>query len=871
MVKLCTDPYTNDNESVTNHFKTFPFQLSDFQKYAIEAITTGNDILITAHTGSGKTLPAEFAIEYFTRLGKKVIYTSPIKALSNQKFHEFSQKFPDITFGILTGDIKFNPEAQVTIMTTEILRNSLLNHKYNTTQKENFHDETITDSNIQGNAFINNLQFQINFQDVACVVFDEVHYINDADRGKVWEESIMFMPQYIQLIMLSATIDKPMVFASWIENIKHIKYGNNDSTVYLAPTSHRVVPLYHYVYLDINIGTCQKIKDKAMVSNMNRLCNKLLVLKDNNTLFDDSTYDAVANIKRYMDKENIRISSTATLNNIAKYLHDNNMLPAICFIFSRVQVERYANAIHVLPGNVIDKDGNAFNIQKDCEAILRKLPNHAEYTLLPEFHNIVKLLEKGIAYHHSGIIPVFREMIEILFGQGKVKLLFATETFAVGINMPTKTVIFSGFQKFNGSHLRTIFSHEYTQMAGRAGRRGLDTIGHVIHLTNMTSLPYKHDYKNMMNGKPQLLTSKFSISYNIILNFFAKHAELNADARTSINNHYIIDQLILFTNDSFCQSQNTSRISCLKNELEVNKSKAEQLKVTLDPHISTIEEYYKLQEEVSKTKKAKKRKEIENKINDIKSSSKMFDHFMKSWKQLETTLKEIEGIQSEIRDYMEFFETQTKKFISLLSQFEFITLKEDEEVQTISISQKGTYASHIQEVHCLCLADILSSTNNFEHFSENDIVAYLSIFCDIKIKDDIRITSPDSITFENKKVYDAIILTSSKLHEYSDFATSLQLYQNVKEENLCYDLIDSVYHWCEASTEEECRGILFTLQNNYDVFNGEFIKSILKINNVTSELTKVCENSQLLSLQHKLSKISGLTLKFIATNQSLYL
>lgn len=865
MVKLCTETYDNKEESFEKQFGKFPFPLSDFQKYAIEAIITGNDILVTAHTGSGKTLPAEFAIEYFTQLGKKVIYTSPIKALSNQKFHEFSQKFPDISFGILTGDIKYNPEAQVTIMTTEILRNSLLNHKYNTNEEV---PEVPLSQHENNNVFMSNLQFHINFQEIACVVFDEVHYINDTDRGKVWEESIMFMPEDIQLIMLSATIDKPMQFASWIENVKH---KNRSTTVYLAPTTHRVVPLHHYVYLDINLGTCQKVKDKVMVSNMNRFCNKPLIIKDSCKTFDDNIYDSVANIKRYMDKENIRISSTATLNNIAKYLYDNEMLPAICFIFSRVQVERFANAIHVLPGNVIDKDGNAFNIQKDCEAIIRKLPNHAEYTQLPEFHNIVKLLEKGIAYHHSGIIPVFREMIEILFGQGKVKLLFATETFAVGINMPTKTVIFSGFQKFNGSHLRSVFSHEYTQMAGRAGRRGLDTIGHVIHLTNMTSLPYKHDYKNMMNGKPQLLTSKFSISYNIILNLLSKQGQGSDNNGTTIDIHFIIDHLLKFTNDSFCQSQNNSHISSLKSELEDNENKAEKLKVTLLPHISSIEEYCKLQEEVSKTKKAKKRKEMENKMNDIKSSTKLFDNIMKSRKILETTSKDIEAIEREIRDYMEFFETQTKRFISLLSHFEFITLKEEEHTQTISISQKGIHASHIQEVHCLCLADILSSTNNFEHFSVNDIVAYLSIFCDIKIKDDIRISSPDSITFENKKVYDAIILTSSILHEYSDYATSLLLYQNVKEENLCYDLIEAVYQWCEASTEEECRGILFTLQNNYDVFNGEFIKSILKINNVTSELTKVCENSQLVSLQHKLSKISGLTLKFIATNQSLYL
>ena len=869
MVKLCTDTYTNDNESVTKHFDTFPFQLSDFQKYAIEAITTGNDILITAHTGSGKTLPAEFAIKYFTQLGKKVIYTSPIKALSNQKFHEFSQKFPDISFGILTGDIKYNPEAQVTIMTTEILRNSLLNHKYNnSTQEENIHDNTDTENNIQENVFLNNLQFQINFQDIACVVFDEVHYINDADRGKVWEESIMFMPKHIQLIMLSATIDKPMEFASWIENIKHKNNGiTNDSTVYLAPTSHRVVPLYHYIYLDINIGTCQKIKDKIMVSNMNRLCNKPLVIKDNNILFDDSIYNSIANIKKYMEKQNIRISSTATLNNIAKYLYDNNMLPAICFIFSRVQVEKYANAIHVLPGNVIDKDGNPYNIQTDCEAIMRKLPNHKEYTQLPEFYNIVRLLEKGIAYHHSGIIPVFREMIEILFGQGKVKLLFATETFAVGINMPTKTVMFSGFQKFNGSHLRTIYSHEYTQMAGRAGRRGLDTVGHVIHLTNMTSLPYTHDYKNMMNGKPQLLTSKFNISYNIILNFMSKQKD-NEIKEDGIDSNQIVEQLVHFTNDSFCQTQNTSHVSFLQEELISKQQKSEQLQITIAPHKALLEEYNHIQVEIPNTKKAKKRKELENKLKDIKSSSKSFDNLLKSWNNIDLITREIEEMQDEIHSYLSYFESQTNRFISLLIHFEFISQNEN---QLLFISPKGIDASHLQEVNCLGLSDVLQFTNYFETFSVDDIVAYLSIFCDIKIKDDLRMSSPTSISFENSVVCDSILHTSTKLHDYNDFAASIQLYQNVKEENLCYDLIEPLYQWCQASSEEECRTILLHLQNNYNVFNGEFVKSILKINNITSEIIKVCENSQIVSLQHKLTKISALTMKFIATNQSLYL
>ena len=197
MVFLCNHLY--ENENYNQYFDNYSFELSDFQKHAIEAIVSGNHILITAHTGSGKTLPAEFAIEYFTKLNKKVIYTSPIKALSNQKFYEFSKKYPELSIGILTGDIKFNPDAQVLIMTTEILQNNL----YKKLQKN-----TIT-SNLHFNMDIDN--------ELACVVFDEIHYINDVDRGKVWEETILLLPKQVQMVMLSATIDKPENFANWCE------------------------------------------------------------------------------------------------------------------------------------------------------------------------------------------------------------------------------------------------------------------------------------------------------------------------------------------------------------------------------------------------------------------------------------------------------------------------------------------------------------------------------------------------------------------------------------------------------------------------------------------------------------------------------
>ena len=196
MVVICDKPYPKDS-SYNSYFELYPFPLSDFQKYAIQAIVADNHVLITAHTGSGKTMPAEFAIKHLAKSGKKVIYTSPIKALSNQKFHDFSQKFPGISFGLFTGDIKTNPDADVLIMTTEILMNYLFTSLNSEKSEEG-------------------LQFQIDIKnDLACVVFDEIHYINDTERGQVWEKTILMLPKHIQMIMLSATIDNPTGFAEW--------------------------------------------------------------------------------------------------------------------------------------------------------------------------------------------------------------------------------------------------------------------------------------------------------------------------------------------------------------------------------------------------------------------------------------------------------------------------------------------------------------------------------------------------------------------------------------------------------------------------------------------------------------------------------
>ena len=453
MVKICDiNNYRDDNEvTYKEHFGKYPYELSIFQKHAIEGIIEGHHILITAHTGSGKTLPAEFAIEHFVAKGKKVIYTGPIKSLINQKFYDFTQKYKHISFGILTGDIKFNPEADVLIVTAEILLNKL--YQLNSLS-ENSNSST---------------NFDMDFQnELACVVMDEVHYVNDPSRGFVWENTLMMLPQHIQLVMLSATIDKPELFASWCENI-HIE-SKIKKQVYLTNTTHRVVPLTHYSFITVTQGIFKAIKDKAIQEEIKNIINKPFIIQDSNGKFNDEHYFKMTKTLKLFESKDIRVKRAHVLNQVTKYLVENEMLPALCFVLSRKQLEICANEITT---NLQEFDTKVpYTVDYECEQILRsKLSNFAEYLHLPEYVNMLSLLRKGIAIHHSGVLPVLKEIVELLYSRGYIKLLFATETFSIGVNMPTKTVIFTDVNKFDGTTNRILYSHEMSQMSGRAGRR----------------------------------------------------------------------------------------------------------------------------------------------------------------------------------------------------------------------------------------------------------------------------------------------------------------------------------------------------------------------------------------------------------------
>jgi len=834
MVKICSNSYPVSNEdNYSQYFEKYPFPLSSFQKFAIEAIVEGNHILVTAHTGSGKTLPAEFAIEHFVSKGKKVIYTSPIKALSNQKFYEFTQKFPHISFGILTGDIKTNPEADVLIMTTEILLNTL----YAKNRKENVKTKSNTNSSLT--------MFDMDFDnELACVIFDEIHYINDKDRGRVWEETIMMLPQHIQMVMLSATLDSPEKFALWCET-RGTAENKSSKIVYLTTTYERVVPLTHYSFITCTQGIFKILKDKQLEMEIMKTTNTLHILQDAKGNFSDTNYQRIHKTLNTFYDKNHYVKRQHVLNTVAKHMVDHNILPAICFVLNRKALEQCAKELTTV---LLEDDSKVpYIVRKECEQIIRKLPNYQEYLNLPEYINMVSLLEKGIAIHHAGIMPILREMVELLFAKGYIKLLFATETFAVGINMPTKTVLFTDVNKFDGSGMRILYSHEYTQMAGRAGRRGIDTIGHVIHLTNLFKNIEQSSLKTMMKGKPQTLVSKFKISYNLLLNLidigetdytrYAKRSMAQGD----------IDNIVKGYNDN---------ISKLHNEFDNLANVLDKCRTPTQ----IVEEYIEL-----KSKRIisvnKKRKEIDRRLQHILEEFKCIENDVEMVKKYTLKRNEITNMNNELLTAENTLNDNVLKVIDLLYETGFIKKEEEKDILT----PKGYIASNLRETHCLVFADLIDA-GRLKQFSAKELVGILSCFTNISVQEEKRDVLPSS---ENNNVKNCIMEIYDMYQKYSN----LELKNNIDsgiDYNIHFELIDFSIKWCECESDTDCKLLLNEISMKKDIFLGEFVKAILKINNITSEMEKIAEYLGDMEYLSVLKQVPQLTLKYVATNQSLY-
>jgi len=826
MPVICNDSYAN--VECQHYFDEYPYPLSDFQKYAIEAIVTGNHVLVTAHTGSGKTLPAEFAIRHFTAQGKKVIYTSPIKALSNQKYYEFQQKYADITFGLFTGDIKTNPDAQVLIMTTEILMNTLF--------RDMTKEQTV------------GLEFNIDVQnDLACVVFDEVHYINDKERGQVWEKTMLMLPEHIQMVMLSATIDNPLGFATWCES------GRNEGAVfnkkvYLASTNKRVVPLTHYGFLTVNEGALKTIKDKALELQIREGTNTLIQLQSENGEFKDTGVHKMKKLLDIFENRRIFMRRQQILNSLALFLRDREMLPAIAFVFSRKHVELCAKEITV---PLLEDDSKVpYIVRRECEQIIRKLPNFAEYLALPEYNQLVSLLEKGIGIHHSGMIPVLREIVELMISKKYIKLLFATESFAIGLDCPIKTAIFTSLTKYDGNTSRNLMPHEYTQMAGRAGRRGLDKVGHVVHCNNLFPMPSMNEYKSILCGQPQKLVSKFHVTYSLILNllkngvtkYFYKFAE-----RSMINNELIISM------------EGQKRII---QELSARLEKKKELMNHMRTPYDICSRYLDLNRD-SKTLVNKKRKDcdreisnLKNQYSDIEKNSLMVEDYM-------NILRDHDNETASLQFMEMFIKSQTDRICKILINRGFVGINIEGEY---SLTESGKMAASIAEVHSLIMTHFILDNSWFEQFNERQLVGIFSCFTDIKIPEEKRRCVPPDIMHEPLKSLKLFYEEYDDMESAEDIRTGINYYNAIQ-----YDMVELTMQWCDCENEIECKQFIYSELSNKEISVGDFNKAMMKIATVARELAKIAEEMGQIELLHKLSKVDGLIFKYVTTAQSLYL
>jgi superfamily II RNA helicase len=825
MVFNCNPIYPLDNESqYEQYYKQFPHDLHDFQKWSIEALTNQKHVLVTAPTGTGKSVVAEFAIRYFHSLGKKVIYCSPIKALSNQKFYDFSKKFPDISVGIITGDISSNTTADVLIMTTEILLNKLYKGTGCSTMipclKEGF------EGNI-GSPSITSTTFDMNIEtELACVVFDEIHMINDASRGHVWEQSIMMMPDHVQIVGLSATLDDPVKFAQWIEM-------QSSREIYLAVKLTRTVPLTHYSFITVSSSAFKHIKDKTIQAEINSLINKPFIIQSAEGSFNNEHYNRVSKVLTLLEQNAVRVKRGHVLNKVTEYLTQNEMLPALCYVFSRKQLEVCAKE---LTTNLLEFDSKIpYTIRYDCEQIIRKLPNYQEYLHLPEYVEMVQLLEKGVGMHHSGIIPVLREMVELLFAQGKIKLLFCTESVAIGLNLPVKTTIFTDICKHDGQNVRMLHGHEYTQAAGRAGRLGLDAIGHVIHLNNLFRKSEIISYKTMLKGAPQTLSSHFKLSYHLLLELIQQGKQPSSFSRKSLIQGEVDNEIVSMNRE----------IDSITKDIH----RAEESMKHLRTPIETVRDYMSLLHNRPLAVN-KKKKEIERRLQTIKDDFKYIESDMNSITIFDNNQYLLAQKKEKLSGVEQYVDSAVESTIKLLENKGFLN--------DGALTAKGHYASSFKEVHCLAFSDLLV-VSYFNNKTVEQLVEIFSCFTNISVQEDYKDNVvPPSMT----KVVE---MYESYLNEES----LLQINTGIEYE-LQYDLMPYMAEWCRGVCVEDCKWVLQKMLTEKGIFLGEFIKALLKINNIALEMAFVAEKMGDMNLLEVLKEIPDATLKYVVTNQSLY-
>ena len=757
-------------------FRSFPFELDHFQKYACEGIDNNENVFVAVATGSGKTVPAEYAIAKAFSEDKKVVYISPIKALSNQKYKDFGKELDQNKIGIMTGDNKVNPQADLVIMTAEIFRNSLYRTKWEV--------ETPEDS------------YSFDPKQVKYVILDEIHYINDKDRGKVWEEILMLLPVDTQLTMLSATIDSPEVLSTWIGD--HQKKNTRLITQYKRP-----VPLKFYLQ---NKGS------------------KTYLMETNKSWVEGS----------WRDFKCPKHQPIYWINHSIQMLQKENKLPSIFFTLSKKKIDSYVNKI---TGNFLDKNELA-RVKKIWNDNLLKYKK--EYETSSQYLELYNLVTRGIAYHHSGIIPILKEIVEILYSEKLIKVLLATETFAVGVNMPTKTVVFTGLTKYDNLGRRNLRTDEFLQMAGRAGRRGLDTFGEVIILP--IYLPTEKEFKSIILGNPIVLQSRLKLDYTWVLRNLHNLTKRGEGVMEGDE----VEYLIKIAQESFLEKNSPMELEHLRKDILKEKELINRLKKIVSDDFE--KEYFDLISQNSKKLNKKKRKVLNIKLLNFKKKEnyKYLMDIISSREKIKSLNKTI-GVQKD-KLHLHF-----KNILGYLEREGFI--------KNYILTDMGLILKEINEINPLIIS-YMAFQNYFDGITFPQLVAFISIF--LEYKDNNVLMTDLKLTKYEMELLDKALETSI-YYDKNEIELSQSLpYPLNQNYNLTLENYESVYKWAEGEPWGKVKSI-------YNNFEGNFCKLILRIHNLLREIKVIFDILGKNDLVLMINENEDSLIREIVQTESLYL
>ena len=511
----------------------YDFSLDPFQIEACQALQEGHGVLVAAPTGSGKTLVGEFAVHLALAEGRKCFYTTPIKALSNQKYADLVKRYGPTKVGLLTGDNTINGEASVVVMTTEVLRNMLY----------------ASSTTLTG---------------LGYVVMDEVHYLADRIRGGVWEEVIIHLPESVRLVSLSATVSNAEEFADWLVTVR----GETKVIV----EEHRPIPLWQHMMVgprlyDMFVGG--GTKELKVNPELARVTGD----EERRSRAADRNHAGARGGRRPRRRD------TPSRVDVIEALDADGLLPAITFIFSRAGCE--GAVVQCLRAGVrLNTPSEAAEVRAIVEERTAIIPEEDLHIL--GYHEWLEALQRGIAAHHAGMLPTFKEVVEELFTRGLVKAVFATETLALGINMPARTVVLERLVKWNGEAHVDVTPGEYTQLTGRAGRRGIDVEGHAVVLWTPGLDP--GSVAGLASTRTYPLRSSFRPSYNMAVNLVGQVGR---------------DRARVLLESSFAQFQADRAVVGIARQIQKNDDALEGYREAMSCHLGDFEEYAALRRKLS--------------------------------------------------------------------------------------------------------------------------------------------------------------------------------------------------------------------------------------------------------------------------------